>query len=304
MYFSCDDINSLLDGVSLRRRDTEIEEALGALAPRLAVERREHRHFGPFWWWIKPLLRALPGSRRSWVRGGYRDRALVSGVEGNDDSPLATIPGSEEERTRWIAWLGLRYYESEIVDDAPAGFHIVETTPRRVASYQLHDADASHQIDLFEQTVEDSVEVRDLLRDPTRFSASVWLRRADEYLAAGDSWRAASALRRAISHAVDDGDRSRGWLQLGTLFQQMNHVHKAIFCYRNAFEREQEAWVQGLMGEAWMEAGEPHEALPCYRAALEAMPSNPEYRSGLERAEQMLAERVGRYNPLPDRLAL
>ncbi len=304
MYFSRDDINSLLDGVSSRRRDTEIEETLGALTPRLAVERREHRHFGPFWWWIKPLLKALPGSRRSWIRGGYRDRTILSEVDYGEDSPFSALPGTDEERARWIAWLGLRYYEAEIIDDAPAGFHVVETTPRHVTSYQLHDADASHQMDLFQETVEDSIEIRDLMRDPTRFSASVWLRRADEYIVAGDSWKAASALRRAISHAVDDGDRSRGWLQLGTLFQQMRHVHKAIFCYRNAFEREQEAWVQGLMGEAWMEAGEPHEALPCYRAALEAMPHNPEYRSGQKRAEELLAERVGRYSPMQDRLAL
>jgi tetratricopeptide (TPR) repeat protein len=200
----------------------------------------------------------------------------------------------------------LRYYEAEVVEDLPAEFHIVETSNHHVFAYQLYDADASRQMDLFAAEEEPSPEVQQLLRDPAHFSGTAWLRRADELDSQGEPWRAAAALRRAIGRAVDATDRSRAWLRLGQLFQEHNHVHKAIFCYRNAFERDREGWVQGLMADAWQQAGEPHEALRCYRRALEAMPGNPEYQAGMTRAERAIREegrQAAGYTLLQERLA-
>lgn len=306
MVFLAHDINSLLDGVSEHGRDADLEDALNDLAPRLEAGRRDHRHFGPYWWWFKPLLRSAPGARRSWVRGGFRDRSILEACL----DPASLLPpdhgGTEREQQRWLAWIGLQYFRSEIVDDRPAGFHIVELADRSVVSYQVYDGDASRQMDLFDTPSTISPEVEQLFRDPSSFSGSAWLRRADQLEQTGRPWAAAAALRRAISNAVDADDRSRAWLRLGQLFQEQHHVRKAIFCYRNAFERDQEAWIQGLMGEAWQQAGEPHEALRCYRAALESMPGNPEYQAGVVRAEQEIKrhrDRVAGYTLLPEPLA-
>ena len=296
MYFLPADIDRLLTGVTRDQRDADIAQYLSDLAPRIIAERRDHRHFGPYWWWVKPLFATIPGARRGWIRGGYRDRAFLE---------TFAAPESEDD-ARWTAWIGLRYFEAELVDDLPTEFHIVETPQHEVFAYQLYDADASQQMDPFDAPDEPSPEVRQLMRDPSRFSATSWLHRADELDARGEVWRAAAALRRAIERAVDDTDRSRAWLRLGQLFQEHHHVHKAIFCYRNAFEREQEGWVQGLMGEAWQDAGEPHEALRCYRKALDAMPGNPEYQAGVERAERAIraeARNAAGYTLLQERLA-
>jgi tetratricopeptide (TPR) repeat protein len=316
VFFLPHDVNSLLDGVSSERIDEDLNQYLSDLAPRLIAERQEHRHFGPYWWWIKPMLKNVPGTRRGWVRGGYQDRTFLAQLAGRRDdpddavAPLGSIeqadPAAVTEQNRRIAWLGLRYYEAELVDDIPAEFHIVETAGHHVFAYQLYDADASRQMDLFAGEEEPSAEVQQLLRDPVRFSGTAWLRRADELDAQGEPWRAAAALRRSIGRSIDPTDRSRAWLRLGQLFQDQNHVHKAIFCYRNAFERDQEGWVQGLMADAWEQAGEPHEALRCYRRALEAMPGNPEYQAGMARAEHAI-RREGRqaagYTLLQERLA-
>jgi tetratricopeptide (TPR) repeat protein len=299
VFFLSHDINSLLDGITPEERDAELADTLREIAPRIAAERRDHRHFGPYWWWVKPLLREVAGTRRSWIRGGYRDRSFPGAVaEGASPRDI--------EDARWMAWLGLRYREAEIVDDLPAEFHLIETADGEVQAYDLYDADASLQMDLFTEATTESPELRRLLNDPSRFSGSAWLRRADELEAAGETWRAAAALRRAISRAVDDDDRSRAWLSLGRLFQSGDHIRKAIFCYRNAFERDHEGWVQGLMGDAWLQAGEPHEALRCFRRALESMPGNPEYRSGADRAERAIREEsrsAAGYTLLQERLA-
>jgi tetratricopeptide (TPR) repeat protein len=302
VFFQQAEVNSLVEAVSPKQRDRDIEERLTELAPRIVAARRDHRHFGPFWWWIKPLLRRMPGTRGSWVRRGYIDRAAD---RWGRELPIH-VPGGADERSRWIAWLGLRYYDNEIVDDLPAEFHIIQPADRSVCEYRPYDADASRQLDLFAEPPEPSPELAGLMRDPARFSGSAWLRRADEYEAAGEPWPAAAALRRAIDRAVDDSDRSRAWLRLGQLFQERDHVHKAIFCYRNAFEREHEGWVQGLMGAAWLQAGDPAEALTCYRRALQAMPHNPEYLAGRRRAEREIVERgrIGAaYPPAQDRVA-
>ena len=306
MYFLSHDINRLLDGVTPHERDRDLEERLTDVAPRLVAERREHRHFGPYWWWVKPLLRKISGTRRSWIRGGYHDRSFVEEFGSVPSAVTDAAGGDGKEADRWMAWLGLRYFDAEIVDDLPAEFHIVERSDRQIQEYRLYDADASRQMDLFDAEGPATPEIRHLLNDPSRFSGSAWLRRADELAVTGETWRAASALRRAIDHAIDDTDRSRAWLRLGELFQEHDHVHKAIYCYRNAFEREQEGWVQGLMGEAWLQADEPHEALRCYRKALESMPGNPEYQAGMERAEKAIRKETrgaAGYTLLQERLA-
>ncbi|MEX0742108.1 MAG: hypothetical protein WD079_04865 [Phycisphaeraceae bacterium] len=316
VFFLPHDVNSLLDGVSAERINEDLDQYLTDLAPRLIAERREHRHFGPYWWWIKPLLKRVPGARRGWVRGGYQDRSFLAQLSGRREAAGTTVtphttgqapdPAANTEENRQIAWLGLHYYEAEVVDDLPAEFHIVETADHHVFAYQLYDADASRQMDLFAAEEEPSPEVQQLLRDPARFSGTAWLRRADELDAQGEPWRAAAALRRAIGRSIDATDRSRAWLRLGQLLQENHHVHKAIFCYRNAFERDQEGWVQGLMADAWQQAGEPHEALRCYRRALEAMPANPEYQAGMARAERAIREegrQAAGYTLLQERLA-
>ena len=313
LYFLPSDISAMLAGISAEERDRRLATGLTELAPRVAADRRSYRHFGPYWWWVKPLLARQPGARRSWLRGGYRDRTFLqrfahlpavgpateAGVSGVPRGPgLPARPDQPDqsdpaEQTRWIAFLGLLYQEAERVDELPAGFHLVEDPQGGVTSYQAYDADASRQLELFSAAQEPSTELRHLLRDPRSFSASGWLRRAEGMVDRGRVWEAAAALRRAIDRAAEDEDRSRGWLLLGRLFQDRGHVHKAIFCYRNAFAREQEGWVQGLMAEAWMEAERPDEALPCYRRALQAMPGNPEYQAGRDRAQRLLRERSG-----------
>jgi len=313
VFFLPNDVNSLLDGVNSERIDDDLNQYLTDLAPRLIAERREHRHFGPYWWWIKPLLKHAPGARRGWIRGGYQDHTFLAQLSGPRDTtgtPHTTAhepdPTAATAENRRIAWLGLHYYEAELVDELPTEFHIVETVDHHVFAYHLYDADASRQMDLFTADEEPSAEVQQLLRDPARFSGSAWLQRAEELDARGEPWRAAAALRRAIGRSIDTTDRSRAWLRLGQLFQHQNHVHKAIFCYRNAFERDQEGWVQGLMADAWEQAGEPHEALRCYRRALEAMPGNPEYQAGMTRAEHAIrreGHQAAGYILLQERLA-
>lgn len=314
LYFSFPDMNALRADVSPAERDHQLAEELPDLAPRIAADRRSYRHFGPYWWWVKPLLARQPGARRTWLRGSYRDHAFLERVapvlSADGEAAGATGPGSGRpeatgpaaaadpasatdpaEAARWIAWLGIHYQRAELVDDLPAGFHLVEDASGDVFSYELYDADASRQLDLFSSAREPSADVAHLLADPVAFSATGWLRRAEDLLAGGRVWEAAAALRRAVDRAAEDEDRSRAWLRLGQVFQEQGHVHKAIFCYRNAFAREHEGWVQGLMGDAWMDAGRPEEALPCYRRALEAMPGNPEYQAGRDRAERQLRAR-------------
>jgi tetratricopeptide (TPR) repeat protein len=285
LYYLPHDINRLLNTTTPEERDVQIEDEIHDIAPRIAVKRNEYRHFGPYWWWVKPLLRKSPGSRRSWIRGGYTDRSLVA----ETDPAILTHPAFDDTE-RWLAWLGLQYYAAEVVDDTPAGFHIIQTGHRRVSMYTLYDADASEQIDLFGDEGESNASLDAFLSDPTRYTGGAWLTRAEEYIESNEPFRAAAALRRAIRRAVDGTDRTKAWIRLGQLFQEQDHVYKALFCYQNAYEKDREAWIQGLMGDAWLQLDEPQEAAQCFHAALQAMPGNPEYIAGYERAQKILAE--------------
>jgi predicted negative regulator of RcsB-dependent stress response len=320
LYFLPHDINSLLDRVTPEERDRQLDDSIHDLAPRIAVKKNEYRHFGPYWWWVKPLIRRSPGARRSWFRGGYTDRAFMeeldphvldhpgfsTSVTGPSSLTTGTTAAPPAQRDRWLAWLGLQYYNAETVDDTPAGFHVVQTAHKRVIAYSVYDADASEQLHLFGDAGEADGALSDFLSDPARYTGSTWFHRAEEHAAAGRTHHAAAALRRAIQRAVDGSDRTRAWLRLGQIYQENDHVRKALFCYQNAFQRDQEGWIQGLMADAWLQDNEPQEALQCYQAALHSMPGNPEYQAGLERTRRILEEQ-GRisagYQLRSDRLA-
>lgn len=279
MYFTQDRLNSLLADVTPEDRDHQVRTTLTDLAPRLAAKRNEYRNFGPFWWWVKPILRSMPATRRSWIRGGFVDRRVL------DNEIQHAAPD-------WLPWLGLRYYEAEALDDTPANFHILERPDGEVEIYRLYDADASEQIDLFDAGDRENRELTQFLADPVRFSGSAWLQRADTYIAEGDLLRAGAALRRAVDRAVDETDRSTAWIRLGQLFQEHRHTRKAILCYKNAWEREREGWIQGLIAEAYLDNDQPQEAIAGYEAALAAMPGNPEYQAGLERCRRLTEDRA------------
>ncbi|SIQ25983.1 Putative negative regulator of RcsB-dependent stress response [Alkalispirochaeta americana] len=297
MFFTQEQISSLLTGVSATARDRELEETLTNLSPRLAAKRNEYRHFGPYWWWVKPLVKRFPGARKSWLRGCYQDTSFLDSVDAV--SPL--LPSLEEkEAGRWLAWLGLRYYEAEIVDETPASLHIVERANKTVIAYRIYDADASEQMDLFGENTDSKEELEQFLADPVRFSGSAWLKRADAYIEEGDLLRSSAALRRAVDRAIDEKDRSTAWIRLGQVFQEHHHTRKAIFCFHNAWERDREGWIQGLIAEAYMEDNQTHQALSCYEAALQAMPGNPEYQAGVERCRRLIREQPQGFSLDPD----
>jgi tetratricopeptide (TPR) repeat protein len=293
LFFTSHQIETLLAEVSTTDRDRELNETLGGLIPQLSANKVEYRHFGPYWWWVKPLVKNLAGSRGSWMRGGYRDRRFIESV--NPGLPDVVAPEAAE-RDRWAAWLGLRYREAEMLDETPASMHIVEYTDGSVAAYRLYDADASEQGDLFAAGFSadgsDDEVLPEIARDPTRFSGSAWLHRANSYEAEGDLLRAAAALRRAVDRAVNETDRSTAWIRMGELFREHHHTRKAVFCLHNAWERDREEWIQALIAQAYLENDQPGEALPYYEAALATMPGNPEYLAGKERCRSLLAERA------------
>ncbi len=305
MYFLPHDINSLLADVDRQRRDDAIEEAVAQLTPRIAAKKNEYRHFGPYWWWVKPLMQDHGSARRSWLRGGYTDRVFLKEY-GNAQSDLPITMESDGEGARWLAWLGFRYFEMETVDDTPAGFHIVQRDHQSVAAYTVFDADASEQLQLFSDESDAQESRAEFIADPTRYTGGAWFRRADEYATEGHYHRAAAALRRAVQRAVDESDRTRAWIRLGELFQEMDHVRKALFCYYNAYRRDREGWIQGLMGDAWLQLNDPYEAIQCFQAALQAMPGNPEYQAGMERARKLIDAQgtiTAAYRLRPERLA-
>ncbi len=293
MFFLPQQISTFLADTSRDEREQELDSALVDLTPRLKSKRNEYRHFGPYWWWVKPLARSLPAARRSWLRGGYVDRSFLDSVTPTmpEEVPYGNVDAADQEQNRWIAWLGIRYYYAEILDETPAAIHIVDGADGEAFAYRLYDADASEQMDLFAEESPDRRDLEAFLADPVRFSGSAWLQRADEYIAEGDLLRGSAALRRAIDRAVDERDRTTAWIRLGQLFQEHRHTAKALFCYHNAWERDREGWIQGLIAEAYLENDEPHKAQPCYEAALAAMPGNPEYQAGFERCRRLNRER-------------
>lgn len=257
----------------LDRSDREIRyfvsDRLRELAPRLAADRVEYRHFGPYWWWIKPILRGMRQAKGQWFRGSWIDHATI----GSSQLPYPDIRVAAE---------GICYYDFETVGDQPATFHIVEL--EEPAIYRGHDPDAGEQLDLFGTTTGSNRRLATLLADPTQFAASNWWRVADQFSDERQWVRAAAALRRAIEMAHSSDDRLNAWVRLGQLFQDHEHFPKALLCYQHAYSKGRETWVLGLMAELQLQANRPAEAASLYGQALKAMPGNPEYQAGLRRA--------------------
>lgn len=251
------------------RRD-EVHEELPALVPLLKASPREYRHFGPYWWAVKRLLRDLPGSRAAWFRGPSRDTTVTVGDMDPQD----------------LAWVALVYYRRERVEDHPAEFHIIEHPAGRVEAYRLVDGDAAGQLSLFPDDLPQPA-ASGTPGTPV-YTGGAWMVRGEELAQRGAFVEAAAAFRRAASRSRHPRDSATAWIRLGQLFQEHHHSHKALFCYYNAWEREKEGWIHGLVAAVYLELGLPEEALRCYHMALEDMPGNPEYRAGVEQCRALM----------------
>ncbi len=286
MFFSSTQIEAALSSTTPEDRKATLRQELEDVIPQLLSTPERYRHFGPFWWFVKALLRDHPLTRRSWLRGSFRDRSITT--------VCPELPPGAEEFHELLPWLGFRYFHAEMLEESPAEFHIIEAEPGTVRAYVPHDGDAGEQLDLFESAFREA-QSRQRLIDPRQFTGGAWLIEAEKHAAAEDLLRSAAALRRAAARSTVARDRSTAWIRLGQLFQEHRHPAKAIFCYHNAWEREQECWIQGLVAEVHLEEGRPGEALVCYQAALQEMPENPEYLAGATRCEDLLRKQTAAF---------
>jgi len=258
MYFLNTEVAVVTDSLP-----ADVMASAKQLLPDLLHDRSQYLHFGPYWWWVKILLRTIPAGKGTWIRRSYHDTTLV-----HESDPMK------------LAQLGFAYREISLPQSPPRKLHIIEGPESEARWYKLADPDAVHQLDLFSESTEELP----LPLDAADFSVSPWLRRADELIAADRPHEAIAALTRAVERTHTSEERNGVLLQMAQVFRDHGHHRKALLCYRDAIERGQEPWIYGLMGDVYLEQDQPSEAARCYKAALAAMPGNPEYRFGYERA--------------------
>lgn len=275
-----------LSSLSLDSLNRRAEGELKRIAPFVAASRTEYRRFGPAWWWIKSRLKGTAAARGTWIRGRSTDTELAETLSGMADlTPRADVPLELK-----LIVAGLEFYQADLFTDSePPTFTVMELPDGVVRVYELKDPDATEQLDLFDAPQTPARRVAGYFTEPANFSATPWFHRAEKMESAGQIAAARTALRYGIERAATNDDRATGWLRLGQLYQRSGHPAAAVTCYQCAYDRDRATWIQGLMGQAFLDAGKAHEAVRCFERALEAMPGNPEYQAGLETARANLA---------------
>lgn len=256
----------------------EIEGALGRIAEELREDRDRYHAFGPYWWTVKDALRTRV-RRRDWFTGPARDPDIL-------DRP-AQAASSEEYSQRELAE-ALYYFSQESADGDPLPeIHLLELggTAR---IYRLQDPDASRQLDLFEEEVNQERRREEFLKRTANFLPGPWLQKGDTIGADGVIHRAVACYKRALVVAHDEESRLQSWLRIGTTLHEAGHPNKAILAFEQAYRRGQEGWILGLIGQACLSAERYGEAAEQFRGALASMPGNPEYQAGLAAAQERL----------------
>ena len=274
------------------------EDRLRGIAKELRARPERYRAFGPYWWLIKGSLRRRY-RRRDWFAGPAEDRQIMEeflpGPKGSgperpeqESSESRDARPRPEENLRLLS-LAVAYYDTEAADGEPLSeLHILEGR-RGAFLYRIQDPDASRQLDLFDEVVNEEQRREKFLKRAATFLPGPWLQAGDRSAAAGESHRAVACYKRALAVAHDTESRLQGWLRIGTTLQEAGHPEKAIVAFEQAYRRGQEGWILGLIGQASLAAGRYGEAVRQFSAALESMPGNPEYRAGLDAARSAVA---------------
>lgn len=259
-----------------------LKDTLKNLADDLLGEPARYKLFGAYWWEVKHLLRQTrTGPRTAWFRGPCTDEAVR--LLSDHGSPQLNLHAALRRSRDWDDG-------PEWLDRPEADLGICEWLNGQVEMYRLSDTDCGHQLDLFEAADHQEQKRWHYLDSVTEFLPRTWRNHGDRALEDGEYGRAAVCYQRMIHLSTSRTDRSEAWLLLGMTYDQMGHFPKAIFCYQNLYERENEHWILGNIANSCFQAGRVREAFDCFDQALKLMPGNPEFEAGLEAARLKLVQ--------------
>jgi tetratricopeptide (TPR) repeat protein len=282
-----DELEHTLPEEARRHPATWAKENLRQIAADLLAEPGRYKLFGAYWWGVKHLLRhSGVGPRGAWFRGPYADEA-VRGLA-DHGQPALNLHAALRRVRAWDDG-------PEWLDRPEADLGICEWSDGQVEMYRLSDTDCGHQLDLFDAADRQEHRRRHYLQTVTEYLPRTWRSHGDRALEDGNPGRAAVCYQRMIHLATSRTDRSEAWLLLGMTYDQMGHFPKAVFCYQNLYEKENEHWILGNIANSHYQAGRIRDAIACYEQALKLMPGNPEFAAGLEAARLKL----GRGRPEP-----
>jgi tetratricopeptide (TPR) repeat protein len=258
------------------------KEQLRQCAAELLDEPARYKLYGSYWWGLKHLLRqAQIGPRSAWFHGPCSDE----GVRRLSDHG-STVLNLHAALTRARLWDdGLVWLERP-----EASLCICEWPDGQVELYRLSDTDTGHQLDLFEMAERQERRLQQYLDSVAEFLPRTWRNHGEEALEDHNPDRAVVCYQRMAHLATSRNDRSEAWLLLGMTFDQKKHWNKAVFCYRNLFEKENEHWILGNIAASCFNAGQIREAISWYEQALKHMPGNPEFLAGLAAAHHHLGK--------------
>ncbi len=265
---------------ALRKPVHWVKENLKIIAQDLCREPSGYRLYGCYWWGVKYLLRqSETGSRSAWFRGPCQDEEIRHLTD--HGAPALNLHAALEHGRLWDD--GPEWLER---DDAALG--IYEWNNGDVELYRLSDTDTGHQLDLFEMADLQEQRRKRYLETVSVFLPRTWRSHGDRALENADPRRAAVCYQRMIHLSTSHTDRSEAWLLLGMTYDQMGHYPKAIFCYENLYERENEHWILGNIATSHFQAGNTRRSIEYFEQALKLMPGNPEFAAGLEAARLKL----------------
>ena len=263
---------------AVKRPVSWIKSSLKTCAAGLLAEPARYKLYGSYWWGLKQLLRQHDL--------GAHDRHHVGG-EACSDEPVRKLSDHGSD----VLNLHAALVREKLWNDGPAwlerpeaGLCICEWPDGQVELYRLSDTDTGHQLDLFEEASHQEKRLNHYLETVSDYLPRTWRSHGDRALADHNPDRAVVCYQRMAHLAVSRSDRSEAWLLLGMTFDQKAHWHKAIFCYRNLYEKENEHWILGNIAASFFNAGQINEAILHYEQALKQMPGNPEFEAGLEAA--------------------
>ena len=257
-----------------------IKESLKQLGAELRQCPGRYKLYGCWWWGLKHLLKTMAvGPRSAWYLGPCQDETVRTRIDLGDIS--LNLQAALERARLWDDG-------PEWLDRREATRSICEWPDGQVELYQLSDTDAGHQLDLFETITLQEQRLRHYLNSITDFLPRTWRNLGDQAMISQQPARAAVCYQRMLHLSTSQTERSDAWLLLGLCYDQMGHFPKAIFCYKNLFEKDKEDWLLGNIASSCYQAGRIREAIEYWEQALYVMPGNPEFAAGLATARHEL----------------
>jgi tetratricopeptide (TPR) repeat protein len=248
-----------------------------SISKELIQQPESQEVYGPYWSLLKQILKIHSPDKSAWFQG---------------KSPRKSETLDLTSESLCLSWVHQALLYKDLILESLEDMRIILKNhlhcleEQNVLLDSVIDPDAQGQLDLFFDIEFQHKSYKQFLSNPQYFTPRYWEERAKRFLSESKQFQAAFCFLKALETTDGLARNQDYWFFAGEAFFEVYEISKALFCFNQAFELKEDAWILEKIAECHESLRQFDQALAHYQQAQDAMPGNPEIEYHISRLQK------------------